>query len=293
MNEPAAFDSHIRLFEETWQKGQPPEIADFLAGAKFVDQSSLLRRDLLIELICIDLEFRWKHQCAKDPPTLDHYVRQFSELGLLDDLPVNLIGEEYRVRHLWGDAPTHDAFIARFTKQQESIRAMIEQVDLELLGETEDEPIPVTVHAPRVISEYSSDDSAPKNSFSDQITQALPAQSLADRISARDSAKNDTAAPLPYSDYLLQRQIGTGAMGKVYQALQKSLDRPVAVKYLRKSFLRQPHAVERFVTEARTVARFHHPGIVGIQGLGRTVDTSSSWTWLAAAIWGRRSGPVP
>lgn len=100
MNEPATFDSHIRRFEEAWQKGQPPEIAEFLAVADFVDQSGSLRKEFLIELVCIDLEFHWKHQCADDPPTLDHYVQQFSELGLLDDLPVDLIGEEYRVRHL-------------------------------------------------------------------------------------------------------------------------------------------------------------------------------------------------
>ncbi len=240
MSESAAFDSHIRRFEDAWKKGKPAEIADFLADADGPGQSGSLRRDLLIELVCIDLEYHWKKRGPDKPPTLDHYVQQFPLLGPLDDLPIDLIGEEYRVRHLWGDVPTHDTFIARFTKQRESIRAMLEHVDLELLGETEDEPTPANV------------------------------QSLTVRNSARDGACIDAAAPLPYSDYLLQRQIGIGATGKVYQALQKSLDRSVAVKYLRKAFNCQPRAVERFVAEARTVARFQHSGIVTIHGLGRT-----------------------
>ncbi len=80
----------------------------------------------------------------------------------------------------------------------------------------------------------------------------------------------DPRAPLAYSDYLLQQLIGSGQMGKVYRARQLSLDRPVAVKYLRKRFLQHSDIVERFITEAQTVGQLNHPGIVGIHGLGRT-----------------------
>jgi hypothetical protein len=79
----------------------------------------------------------------------------------------------------------------------------------------------------------------------------------------------DTAS-LSYADFLLRRQIGAGGMGKVYRALDRRHGREVAVKFLRKSFHEHPHAVERFVREARIVARLRHPGIVGIHGLGRT-----------------------
>ena len=68
----------------------------------------------------------------------------------------------------------------------------------------------------------------------------------------------------------LQRMIGAGQMGKVYQAWQHSAGRSVAVKYLRKSLLHEPRLVERFIGESRIVARLRHPNIVGVHGLGRT-----------------------
>ena len=64
--------------------------------------------------------------------------------------------------------------------------------------------------------------------------------------------------------------IGAGRMGKVYQARLMSESRTVAVKFLRKSFLHHPGVVERFIGEARTIAKLDHPHIVGIHGLGRT-----------------------
>jgi RNA polymerase sigma factor (sigma-70 family) len=75
---------------------------------------------------------------------------------------------------------------------------------------------------------------------------------------------------LSHQDVLLQRLIGAGKMGKVYQAWHKSANREVAVKFLRRSFLDQPRVVQRFIGEARTIARLRHPNIVGTQGLGRT-----------------------
>ena len=64
--------------------------------------------------------------------------------------------------------------------------------------------------------------------------------------------------------------IGAGRMGKVYKAWQHSASRPVAVKFLRKSLMRHPRVVERFVEESRIVTRLRHPNIVGVLGLGRT-----------------------
>ena len=73
-----------------------------------------------------------------------------------------------------------------------------------------------------------------------------------------------------YRDYVLNEHIGSGGMGKVYRATQKSLDRVVAVKMLRKARWTLPGAVEHFLEEARVVAQLRHPGIVGVHGVGRT-----------------------
>jgi tRNA A-37 threonylcarbamoyl transferase component Bud32/DNA-directed RNA polymerase specialized sigma24 family protein len=80
----------------------------------------------------------------------------------------------------------------------------------------------------------------------------------------------DPCAWLSHRDFLLQRMIGAGRMGKVYQAWQHSAGRRVAVKYLRRSLLHERELVERFIGESRIVAALRHSHIVGVHGLGRT-----------------------
>jgi eukaryotic-like serine/threonine-protein kinase len=94
------FESRILQFELAWQRGEPPEIADFLelTGAPAPSE----RRRLLFELICVDLEFRWRNTACNrlvhEPIMLEGYTAKFPELGTLEQVPLELIGEEYRVR---------------------------------------------------------------------------------------------------------------------------------------------------------------------------------------------------
>jgi len=55
---------------------------------------------------------------------------------------------------------------------------------------------------------------------------------------------------------------GEGAMGVVYKARQKSLDRVVALKILPPRFAKNKVFVERFIREARASAALNHPNIV-------------------------------
>ncbi len=64
--------------------------------------------------------------------------------------------------------------------------------------------------------------------------------------------------------YQMIRSIGSGGMGVVYEAVDKSLDRRVAVKKMRDEVRMDPAERQRFVQEARTVASLHHPNIVDI-----------------------------
>jgi serine/threonine-protein kinase len=65
--------------------------------------------------------------------------------------------------------------------------------------------------------------------------------------------------------YKILSLIGQGAMGKVYKALQISMDRIVAIKVLAPHLAQNEKFVERFFQEARAVARLNHPNI--IQGI--------------------------
>jgi serine/threonine protein kinase/WD40 repeat protein len=78
-------------------------------------------------------------------------------------------------------------------------------------------------------------------------------------------------APRELGDYQLLRQIGRGGMGIVYEAMQASLGRHVALKVL-PAQATAGHARERFRREAQAAARLHHQNIVPVFGVGQDGD---------------------
>ena len=74
--------------------------------------------------------------------------------------------------------------------------------------------------------------------------------------------------PERLGDYLLLRRIGSGGMGVVYEAIQESLGRHVALKTLPSHQLGDATRLERFRREARAAARLHHTHIVPVFGVG-------------------------
>ena len=67
-------------------------------------------------------------------------------------------------------------------------------------------------------------------------------------------------------------RIGRGGMGTVYKAIQLSLDRPVAIKFLAPELLRDPEFVERFIGEAHAAGRLNHRNIVQVFDTGNWED---------------------
>ncbi|MEE8105182.1 MAG: protein kinase [Planctomycetota bacterium] len=71
--------------------------------------------------------------------------------------------------------------------------------------------------------------------------------------------------PVPPDKYELKRRLGSGGAGVVYLAEDKSLGRPVAIKFLHDA---SGSVVERFRREARFTARLNDPSIVQIYETG-------------------------
>jgi len=74
--------------------------------------------------------------------------------------------------------------------------------------------------------------------------------------------------------YVIQSELGRGAMGVVYKALDSVLERPVAVKTVNIS-LERDHAdkyEQRFYQEARAAGALNHPNIVTIHDVGKAGD---------------------
>ena len=68
--------------------------------------------------------------------------------------------------------------------------------------------------------------------------------------------------------YEIQRRLGVGGMGALYLARDPRLDRLVAIKLLKEDFQDDPQLRERFIREARSVARLRHQNIVVVHDVG-------------------------
>jgi serine/threonine protein kinase len=87
---------------------------------------------------------------------------------------------------------------------------------------------------------------------------------------------NSTPAAVPSAleagvqigDFRIERRLGAGGMGIVYQARQLSLNRPVALKVLGQALTRSAD-VSRFQREAQAAARLKHPGIAQVYFIGQ------------------------
>ena len=72
--------------------------------------------------------------------------------------------------------------------------------------------------------------------------------------------------------FRIEREIGTGGMGTVYLATHLGLERPVAVKIIKREFAADADVADRFLREARTMAKLHHPHAAMIFDAGTLPD---------------------
>ena len=72
--------------------------------------------------------------------------------------------------------------------------------------------------------------------------------------------------------FRIEREIGTGGMGTVYLATHLDLERPVAVKIIRREFAGDADVADRFLREARTMAKLHHQHAAMIFDAGSLPD---------------------
>lgn len=72
--------------------------------------------------------------------------------------------------------------------------------------------------------------------------------------------------------FRIEREIGTGGMGTVYLATHLGLERPVAVKIIKREFAGDADVAERFLREARTMAKLRHQHAAMIFDAGNLPD---------------------
>ena len=72
--------------------------------------------------------------------------------------------------------------------------------------------------------------------------------------------------------YLVTKKIGEGGMGVVFAARHAVIERPLAIKVLKREVMRDKATILRFVQEAKAASRIGHPNIVDVTDFGTTPD---------------------
>ncbi len=140
-------------FDAAWLAGEQPSIEDYVAKLPS-EKETETSQQVLIELVMIDLEYRWRR--ASEPaheeahatidqtldlapqsargarPLLEDYVQRLPVLGSSDQFPDEAIAFEYRVRRLWGDGPSHESYERRFPARASSLLEELDKVDREV-----------------------------------------------------------------------------------------------------------------------------------------------------------------
>lgn len=109
----------------------------------------------------------------------------------------------------------------------------------------------------------------------DYVTKPVNLPILLARVQSQLSRRRE-AAPFRVEvggmvgPYRVEAFLGQGAMARVFRATDTRLDRSVALKVLNPDLAGSEAQVERFLREARAVARVRHPGVVAIYEVGVT-----------------------
>jgi serine/threonine protein kinase len=76
-----------------------------------------------------------------------------------------------------------------------------------------------------------------------------------------------------FGNYKIEQKLGEGGMGAVFRGVDMMLEREVAIKFLRPELSSQPQVVERFRSEAVTLAKLNHPNIATLFNFMRQGDS--------------------
>ena len=104
---------------------------------------------------------------------------------------------------------------------------------------------------------------AESGNASDRTTELRPGPP------AGPAMKGDAPAPpAAFGRYRVRDALGAGGFGAVYLGHDTQLDRPVAIKVLHEGPAGSQAGADRFLREARRLARLSHPGIVTVHDVG-------------------------
>lgn len=116
-------------------------------------------------------------------------------------------------------------------------------------------------------------------SIREEVRQQCRELAALQRFFARDNRIRNLIGQ-QIGDFEIVRELGSGAMGTVFQASQIGVDRDVALKLINPALLSRDDAIQRFHREAMNLSRLDHPNVVEIH----TVGQHENWHYYTMAF---------
>ena len=138
------------------------------------------------------------------------------------------------------------------------------------------------------------DGTGPLRAVSAAMSKTYALDNLRDAVNEYDRLVGETLD----GRYYVERKIGEGGMGVVFAVRHTVIERPLAIKVLKREVMRDEGTLRRFVQEAKAASRIGHPNIVDVTDFGKTPEGMTysvmeyvDGTTLAKAI--KHGAPFP
>lgn len=181
---------------------------------------------------------------------------QFGDLSPSRLLYIDRLCRQFEQSCRAGESPRiHDYLALIYPNERDLTFRELLGLELDLISERDRLP-------PREFYEKQFPDSIP-------LIHAVYLEATQSDLNRKTGLTSSDNIPEVIGDYRLVRKIGQGGMGVVYEAIQESLGRSVALKILPEFHSLSLRRRKRFEREARIVARLHHSHLVEVYGIGR------------------------
>ncbi|MEM0926644.1 MAG: serine/threonine-protein kinase, partial [Planctomycetota bacterium] len=232
-------EAQLMEFDSSWQ----PEALDEFVARIDSSEDPQFGAVLLAELVRIDLQRSWQSGCGR---SLEDYLEKYASLGDRETVPTDLIVAEFEARQVSEAGAEIASYEVRFPKQFSGFRRAVQD---------------------RVDSQPGTDSQPGANATPQASIDTSRLDEVRDTKSIPKTVESGGLPP-EFGRYRIVKELGAGAMGMVYLAVDTQLDRKVALKT--PSFVGHDHEelVARFYREARSAAKLQHRNICQIYDVG-------------------------
>lgn len=239
-------------------------------------QGKAQRASEQVDAICDDFELAW--QAGQKPRLEDYLVAAEAKPSITPKLLLRqLLLAEWDLKYAQGSAVDAASYLDRFQADAASIREAFAEwqaergkLDRPQVTRCDSQPDPLEARHPSGPHIRCPHCGALVKLAGDGSLSDVVCASCRGHFRLTGGATTDGGRQIGHFE--LRKQLGMGAFGIVWEALDTKLDRTVAVKIPRRNELSDGE-VEKFLREARAAAQLRHPHILSVLEVGRDGDT--------------------